>query len=186
MTCPSKHSWLTPSIALGLTLVIGCDQPGGPAPNRPQTRAPGLVGVDLDTSAESAPPVTPPAETKPVPILGAKTQDIRETDKEKQAGAVVASPKIVARDPIRITGNAYVSIIGQAATLNIKKAVDFYQAETGEYPKTTEEFMEKIIKANNIALPKLPFYQEYTYDVPTHSLVVMEYPARKEEANYPK
>ncbi len=39
--------------------------------------------------------------------------------------------------------------------------------------------MEKIIRANNIALPKLPAYQEYGYDVPSHSLMIMEYPDRK-------
>ncbi len=148
-----------------------------------------MVGVDMPQDEpvpvpEAAP--TPPAKVEPRPILGERTQDIRDAEKEKQAGGVAASPRIVAKDPIRITGNAYVSIVGQAATLNIKHAVDLYQAETGEYPKTTEEFMEKIIKANNIALPKLPFYQEYTYDVATHSLIVMEYPARKEAANYPK
>ena len=49
--------------------------------------------------------------------------------------------------------------------LNIQHALDLYQAETGEFPKTYAEFMEKIIKANNIALPTLPFYQEYGYDL---------------------
>ena len=39
--------------------------------------------------------------------------------------------------------------------------------------------MEKIIKANNIALPKLPFYQEYAYDAPNHKLVIIEYPDKK-------
>ena len=46
-------------------------------------------------------------------------------------------------------------------------------------PQDHDEFMEKIIKANNIALPKLPFYQEYAYDADEHKLVIMEYPDRK-------
>ena len=94
--------------------------------------------------------------------------------------------KAADKDPTRITGNAYVSILGQTSILNIKHALDLYQAETGEFPKAYEEFMEKIIKANNIALPKLPFYQEYGYDAPSHSLVIVEYPDRKKAAGYPE
>ena len=159
MSVPPRRPWPAPVICLGLALIlVGCDQPGG----------------------------STQAKAKPRPILGERTQDIRDAAKEKQAGGVVASPRIVSKDPITLPGNAYVSIIGQASKGQITHALDLYQADTGEYPKTLEEFMEKIIKANNIALPKLPFYQEYTYDVPTHQLQIMEYPARKEEANYPK
>ncbi len=46
--------------------------------------------------------------------------------------------------------------------------------------------MEKIIKENNIALPTLPFYQEYGYNVAEHRLIILEYPDRKTQANYPK
>ena len=171
----------------GLLMVAGCDQPGsGP---RPRSRAGDMAGLDVP-AAEPAPPPAPapaaPDPAKPREILGKRTQDIRDVEKEKQAGGVVTPPRIVSKDPIRITGNAYVSIIGQASIGLIDQAVRFYQAETGEYPKTTEEFMEKIIKANNIALPKLPFYQEYAYDPAAHSLVIMEYPDRKEKANYPQ
>ena len=82
-------------------------------------------------------------------------------------------------------GNAYVSIIGQAAMLNIQHTLDLYQATNGEYPKTYDEFMDNIIKPNGIALPTLPFYQEYHYDVPNHRLVIYEYPDRKVQAGYP-
>jgi hypothetical protein len=175
MSLSSKHSWLAWSIALGLAVVAGCDQPGGPA--RPQTRAPGIVGVNLDDAAEPAPAPAPPPEVKPRPLIGAKTQDIGDAQKEKQSGGVPA-PKQISKDPFRVYGSAYVSIISQASILNIKHAVDLYQAETGEYPKTHEEFMEKIIN-NKIALPGLPPYQKYVYDVSTHELGIWEYPELK-------
>ncbi len=182
MSVLSRRPWLARSMALSLGLILaGCDQPTGST--RPRVRGT-TSEVVRQPAPEPAP--APPPESKPREILGKTTQDIRDMEKEKKAGGVAASPKIVSKDPIRITGNAYVSIVGQAATLNIKHAVDLYQATTGEYPKTTEEFMEKIIKENNIALPKLPFYQEYTYDASTHSLVVMEYPERKKAAGYPE
>ena len=165
-------------LSLGLALVSGCDQPTGST--RPRSKA----SLDQLVEQPAAPPapVAPqpaPAPVAPRPILGQKTQDIRDMNKEKGAGGVVTQPRITAKDPITLQGNAYVSIIGQNSILNIQHALDLYQAETGEFPKTTEEFMEKIIKANNIALPKLPFYQEYGYDPDKKELVVIEYPAKK-------
>lgn len=169
-------------LALSLTLALsfalaGCDQPTG------TTRKIARKPKPAEPVAEAEAPAAP---VGPRPILGQKTQDIRDMAKEQKAGGVVTPPRITAKDPIRLQGNAYVSIIGQTSILNIQHALDLYQAETGEFPKTTEDFMEKIIKANNIALPKLPFYQEYNYDAPNHKLVVMEYQDRKDAANYPK
>ena len=179
MTAPPRRTRLTPSIALGfglgLTFLGGCDQPTGST--RSRSKAAPVAVVD-----EPA----PQAPAAPVPIVGAKTQDIRDRKKEEQAGGVATPPRITAKDPILLAGNAYVSIVSQAASQNIQHALDLYRAETGEFPKTLDEFMEKIIKANNIALPLLPSYLEYAYDAPQHKLVVMEYPDRKEKMNYPK
>ena len=182
MSVPPRRPWPAPAIALGLGLALalaGCDQPTGSSRPRSKVAPPAEV-------AEQPAPEPTPAPVAPRPILGEKTQDIRDMTKEQKAGGVVTQPRITAKDPITLQGNAYVSIIGQNSILNIKHAIDLYQATNGEYPKTTEEFMTNIIKANNIALPKLPFYQEYGYDAANHKLVIMEYPDRKEAANYPK
>ena len=47
------------------------------------------------------------------------------------------------------------------------------------YLKNYAEFMAEIIKANNISLPKLLSYQEYSYDEKEHKLIILEYPDRK-------
>lgn len=49
---------------------------------------------------------------------------------------------------------------------NIRHAMDLWQAEHGEYPKTQEAFMRDIIKPNEPAtkLPELPEGWEYYYD----------------------
>ncbi len=171
-----------PAIGLASTLAFalapGCDQPTGTV----KTRA---AVAPVEAPAEPS-PAPAPAASEDRGILGRKTQDIRDAAAETKAGGRVASTKIVAKDPITLPGNAYVTIIGRASQLSIEAAVKLYQGETGEYPKSTEEFMDKIVRANNIALPKLPAYQEYAYDVPSHSLVIFEYPARKEAMNYPK
>jgi hypothetical protein len=154
---------------------------------RPETRAPGIVGVAIDQDDMARPAANPQPQAKPQPqpqpaakprpILNQRTQDIRNAQTELQkGGARVGSTRIVARDPITLSGNAYVSIIGRASMLNIQHAVDLWQAENGRYPKDYNEFMDVIIKANNIALPRLPYYQEYGYDEKTHSLVILEYP----------
>jgi len=166
------------ALGLGLAHLAGCDQPTGST--RPRARVP------APPAADQAPAVAANPEARPRAILNERTQDIRDAAKEAKAGGVEADGKILAKDPITLPGNAYVSIIGQTAKLNIEHALDLYKAETGEFPKTTEEFMEKIIKANNMALPKLPFYQEYGYKADEHRLIIIEYPARKAEAGYPR
>ena len=185
-----------PGLALAACalLAAGCEEERNVGSARPQTRAPGIVGLDTSAGFDAeqrqnpAPPpprprpqAAPVAKKKePVFIVGKRTQDIRDANAEIQSGqARQASTRIVAKDPITIQGNAYVSIIGQASILNIQHAVDLYQATNGRYPKDFDEFMNEIIKANNIALPQLPHYQAYGYDAPTHSLIILEYPDRK-------
>jgi len=138
-----------------------------------------MVLIALAGCDEPAPKKAAPVKTRE--ILNKRTQDVRDTQVELKKGAVVAPPRVVAKDPYTLAGNAYVSAIGQTAMGNIKKAVELYRANNdGEYPKTYQEFMDNVIKANNIALPTLPYYQEYSYDVATHQLNIIEYPAKKE------
>jgi hypothetical protein len=154
MSARSRRLWSVPLAAL-LVLAAGCE--GEP---RAKKRA--------KTNVQAR-------ET-----IGKTTQDIRALEPEVQQGAQVASGKITAKDPITLSGNAYVSAVGQLAVGNIQHAMDLYQAEHGEYPKDLQEFMDQIIKPNNIALPQLPAYQEYAYDAEHHKLVVLEYPDRRE------
>ena len=170
--------WLVPaSLALSLWTAAGCEEPrhvGGPKSSAPTA----------PSAAEPAPPPAPlPVERAHGEILGQRTQDIRQSTPESTQGTVVASSKIVARDPITVVGNAYVVAIGQTAMGNIKHAMDLYNAEHGRYPANYNEFMTDIIKANNIALPVLPAYQEYFYDEQEHKLQIREYPDRKARAH---
>lgn len=56
---------------------------------------------------------------------------------------------------------------------NIRLAMDLWQAEHGEYPKTQEAFMRDIIKPNepSTRLPELPEGWDYLYD-PKEPLVL--------------
>jgi hypothetical protein len=125
------------------------------------------------------------AEERPVPggpIIGKRTQKIKDANAELKTGkAKVGSTKIVAKDYVTLQGNAYRSAISQLSIGQVKHAVDLYEAENGRYPKDYHEFMEEIIKKNNIALPKLPYYLDYGYDEKEHKLIILEYPDRMKE-----
>jgi hypothetical protein len=158
---PKHRPWLWLWSIPFLLLAPGCNEP-----------------VHLgDTKPKASAPAKKPDDDF---IVGKKTQEIRNAAEEKKKGGNVVSPRIVRKDPFTLPGNAYVSIIGQNSMLNLKKAIDLYHAENDRYPKDYNEFMDVIIKANNIALPELPKYQKYAYDEPSHSLVIMEYPDLKE------
>jgi hypothetical protein len=114
------------------------------------------------------------------PIIGQRTQKIiKAAPALEQKRAKVASTKIVAKDPFTLAGNAYVASIGRLSQLAIEDAINKYHAANDRYPKDLDEFMTEIIKANNISLPKLPTYQEYSYNEKEHKLIIIEYPDRK-------
>ena len=182
------RSWTAPLLCLGLVACAGCEEEVRHVANakRPETRAPGIAGVAIDQDDMARPaanpqaPVRPKAAAKPRPILNQRTSDVRNAQTElQQGGARVGSTRIVAREPYTLAGNAYVAIVGRNSMLNMQHAVDLWQAENGRYPKDYNEFMEVIIKANNIALPQLPYHQEYGYDEKEHKLIILEYPDRK-------
>ena len=188
------------ALALALLLTAGCsERPSPPAANAPTPAQPEPEPIQIQTAQPAlAPPATAPSEPIPVKtaqpapeptqvktreILGKTTTDVRDKDAELKHGARVAETRITAKDPITLPGNAYVTIVGRQGALNVQHALDLYQAEHGEFPKTVDEFRAKILKnatnPDGVSLPALPYYQEYSYDPAEHKLVVLEYPDRK-------
>ena len=174
--------WCFATTLGALSLVApGCDQPTGST--KPRSRAAEAVGVASPEPEAVAPAAPAPAPAARRPILGQTTGVIKDAAVETKAGGVVTPPKIVAKDPITLPGNAYVAMVGSIAIQDMRHAVDLYYGETGEYPKTYAEFKEKVVDPNGIRLPLLPSYQEYGYDAPSHSLIILEYPDRKARPN---
>ena len=56
--------------------------------------------------------------------------------------------------------------------IEIPHALDLYKATEGHAPRTHEEFMREIVKANQIRLPELPAGHRYVYDPKTEQLMV--------------
>ncbi|MCA1685223.1 MAG: hypothetical protein LC745_04430 [Planctomycetia bacterium] len=151
------------ALALALSLSAGCEEPRHAAGGKPAP-APQAAKKQEDTF-----------------IVGKRTQDIRDADAELKKGQQEGSTKITAKDPISLAGNAYVTSIGRTSILQIEHAMNLYKAANDRYPKDYDEFMAEIIKANNIALPQLPYYQTYGYKADEHRLIILEDLAKKNQ-----
>ena len=110
------------------------------------------------------------------------TQDVRDLKPELAQGGQVTDGKIHATDYITIQADAYRTSVGNIAKMNVKHAIDIYEATDGPKPMPYEVFMGEIIKKgkpDGMMLPMLPYYQEYGYDADKKELVVIEYPEKK-------
>ncbi|MGL4462308.1 MAG: hypothetical protein ACRDD1_07025 [Planctomycetia bacterium] len=113
-------------------------------------------------------------QTKPTgSIIGKKTQDIGKFD-EKVDGDKVASNEVKVTDPVLGSLEAYAPILQKNVADQIDYAMKLYEAEHGHLPKDYDEFMEKIIKANNIQLPVLPGKRRWMYDEKNRKLIAVE------------
>lgn len=112
-------------------------------------------------------------------IIGKTTQEVGKFD--PNANNTVSDSKVKITDPVLGGLQAYGPMLEQIEKTHIKHAIDLFQAENDRYPKDYDEFMEKIIKANQIKLPVLPGRKKYQYDEENHKLVVIEAPAEANE-----
>jgi hypothetical protein len=121
---------------------------------------------------------------KPRETIGKTTQNVLKLDEALKNGGILAATTITATDPLDVNAQAYRTQIGRISSMSIEHSMQLYEAEHGEYPKNYDEFMSLIIKKgqpDGINLPLLPYYQEYAYDEPNRKLVVVEFPAKKEQ-----
>jgi hypothetical protein len=107
-------------------------------------------------------------------IFGKRTQEIGEFD--SKSGAKVSDGTMEPAHPLNPLGalKAYGPTLEKISKMYIEQAINLFHAEHGRYPKDHDEFMELIIKANDIQLPVLPGKAQYQYDVENHELVIIE------------
>ena len=99
------------------------------------------------------------------------TDDIGEFKAED--GKKKVSSKVKITNPVFGALEAYEPTKQKIGEMAIQHSVDLFNATEGRYPKDHEEFMTKVIKANNIRLPKLGPGKQYQYDVENHALMVV-------------
>ena len=186
--------------AFGIALLCGCEdnEPAKPAPSSQQpaggassptvmpskgTTAWGPVVEDNPSPAASSsppaapqstttppaqkpstsPPAAPPAATPPTPATTQKKAEVGVGKKGRGYGKGVIVTPIASLFAVRER---------MVFDVTIPEAMKLFKAMEDRGPKSHEEFMEKIIKANNIHLPELPEGDRYKYDPKTEQLMV--------------
>ena len=136
------------------------------------------VGCAPEAPARSEKPAVQTRKT-----LGKTTQNVLELAPALGQGAVLA-PTSIQGGGLEVPEEAYRTQSGQAGTLAVQQKMALHQAEHGTQPKTYDEFMKWIIgkdQPDGIRLPMLPYYQEWAYDTERRTLVVVEFPAKKQQ-----
>jgi hypothetical protein len=151
------RTWLVGCCLSGLIATGGC------ADGTPATSGSGLI------------------ETRKT--VGKTTQNVLELQQALAAGGVPADMSESSAG-LTVASDTYGISMGRMAVLSVEQKLKLYQAEHGSVPETYADFMEKIIepsKPTGLSLPMLPYYQEYAYDPAQKCLVVIEFPAKKQQ-----
>jgi hypothetical protein len=118
--------------------------------------------------------------------IGKTTQNVLKLDEALQQGGVLAATTIPVADPLTQNAAAYRTSVAKIGGMAVEQAIQIRNAQSIQDPKplTYDEFMAEIIKKgqpDGIQLAMLPYYQEYAWDEPNQKLVVVEFPAKKEQ-----
>jgi len=137
-------------------------------------------------TADSASPEATAEEATPRKILNETTQDVLKLEDAVADGAILAATKVTASDPFSASTGAYKTEIAKLAAMSVHQTIQIRNAQSIKDPKplTYEEFMKEIIKKeqpDGLRFAKLPYHQEYAWDVVGQKLVAVEFPARKEK-----
>jgi hypothetical protein len=140
----------------------------------------GLCGW-LGCAPEAEPPAPPKIETRKT--IGKTTQNVLELSQALADGGVLAEMQIKG-EGLEVYADAYRTSVGKIAVMAVEQRMKMHQIEHDSLPETYEEFMAAIIEPGSpggLQLPMLPYYQEYAYDPAAKTLVVVEFPAKKQQ-----
>lgn len=152
---------------IGSLASTGCEPASAPAPTTPPSTASQPVapsaanatGVALETNApgqngaaesSAAAPAAGEAPVLARPGVAKQGQSLRN---ETGVGRMIAQPAITL---FTVRERAIFEV-------QIPHAINLWEATNGRKPKSHEEFMNEIIKANNLKLPELPAGKVYQY-----------------------
>ncbi len=158
------------ALIAGVLVLIGFSGTGEKKPEPPPTAA-------------SSAPAPAPAPVQTRQTLKKTTQNVLELSEAMSQGGVRAEMSITGQG-LDVAADAYRTSVGKLSIIAVEQKMSFFQAENDRKPRDYKEFMERIIekgKPDGIMLPMLPYYQEYSYDPDAKELVVIEFPAKKEQ-----
>ena len=161
----------------GLSLLIaltGCDLEQLAQPPAGATQRPTNVGAAAGVAVDGNDLAGSPAPAPPAPA----TQQVQAGVGVGQQGRSLDEYEGVYVTPVKALFATRERLVFE---VQIPQALQLFNATEGRNPKSHEEFMEKIVKANQIQLPELPPNNRYIYDPKTNELMV-ELPKPKEKA----
>jgi hypothetical protein len=141
----------------------------------------GLAALTVGCAETPRPPDKPPVE--PRKTLGKTTQNVLELSQALANGGVLGDTTATSEGLAAVT-DAVRKTAGTIGTLAVEQKLRLYEAEHGGKPESHEEFMRRIIAPgtpDEVRLPMLPYFQEWAYDPAAKKVVVVEFPALKEQ-----
>jgi len=118
-------------------------------------------------------PASRPAQASPAPTGGQPGATYQKAEVGVGARGRGYGPGLITT-PVAVYFAARERIVFE---IQVPQAMKLYKANNDKAPKTQEEFMQRIIKENQIKLPDLPEGARYLYDPATEQLLV-EHAAR--------
>lgn len=187
-------------VGFGITMSLGClphtETPPAaatPAPSAASAPAPAATAPSsMPAAATSAPPAevaATPTPTAPAPTATAlPTEPAPGTEPAATPLAIApATEQVAAKAGVGLKGQSLknesgIMVSAAKAFFNVQQkavfdiqipgAMKLYKATEGRAPQSHDEFMMKIVAANQIQLPQLPAGQKYVYDPQREELMV--------------
>ena len=133
-----------------------------------------VVGTAVTfAGCSKAPPQSPkesvptPSTTMPQQGTGIRTQ--------AQAGVGKRGQKLKDRNGMLTTPAKQIFLAEQKIMfMKAEQALQAFEVLNDRYPKSTKEYMDRVIKANYLTLPELPAGDRYEFDTRTHTLMVIQ------------
>jgi type IV secretory pathway VirB10-like protein len=176
-------------LTVAITVLSGCGRSEPESPSPSSAAAPATPPPPPPPLVAPKAPAQPPAPAKALPAptkkppapakAPAKTAQKTPTTVQKAAAVGAGAKGRGYGEGMVATPVATYFIVKEriAYDIQIPHAMNLFKATEGHAPKTHEEFMEKIVKANQIHLPTLPSGHRYVYDPEQGQLMVAQ-PAR--------
>ena len=135
----------------------------------------GLLGCGVQDVAEVEPADQPAEPTPAVIDTGTTMPNEPATETVKaEAGVGKQGQSLQGEGGMLVTPIKAFFNTQQRLTFDVqlKQAFDLYKAKNGSAPKSHDEYMQKVVAANQIRLPELPAGHKYVYDVEQETLMV--------------
>ena len=136
----------------------------------------GMAPMDLASGPQDVQPARAPQPAQPMgPPPGANLEKaqmgVGKQGRDYGGGAIMA--------PITVPVQTYFQARDRITfDIQVADAMRLYKATNGNAPKSHQEFMDKIIKENQIKLPELPAGDRYVY-VPEQEQLCVEHTQRQ-------